>query len=214
MFRIVVRPEPRELLPRGFAQIPPVPREWVIRMNKWRATRYGIDAEEKAYDDYAHLDVQDKIVVVLRYEPPSFSSGEGSRRYRLFDLRVLLRRGFFYSIISTGIFAVYGAILLLFLLVGIGAVGAGGMLLLILIRGQARPEPRWAENASLQRHAGRVVGAVHLRMAVEAAARQQESVGKGVARRFGGAPQTPPANRPRSSWRTPPPPWRTPPRCR
>jgi len=42
---------------------------------------YGIDAEEKAYDDYAHLDVEGKIVVVLRYEPPSFSGGEGSRRY-------------------------------------------------------------------------------------------------------------------------------------
>lgn len=42
---------------------------------------YGIDAEEKAYDDYAHLDVEGKIVVALRYEPPSFSGGQGSRRY-------------------------------------------------------------------------------------------------------------------------------------
>lgn len=42
---------------------------------------YGIDAEEKAYDDYAHFDVEGKIVVVLRYEPPSFSGGPGSRRY-------------------------------------------------------------------------------------------------------------------------------------
>lgn len=42
---------------------------------------YGIDAEEKAYDDYAHLDVEGKIVVVLRYEPPTFSGGQGSRRY-------------------------------------------------------------------------------------------------------------------------------------
>lgn len=42
---------------------------------------YGIDAEEKSYDDYAHLDVKGKIVVVLRYEPPSFSGGQGSRRY-------------------------------------------------------------------------------------------------------------------------------------
>ena len=42
---------------------------------------YGIDAEEKGYDDYAHLDVEGKIVVVLRYEPPSFSGGEQSRRY-------------------------------------------------------------------------------------------------------------------------------------
>ena len=30
-------------LDRG--ETPPVPREWVIRMNKWRAARYGIDAE-------------------------------------------------------------------------------------------------------------------------------------------------------------------------
>jgi len=42
---------------------------------------YGIDAEEKAYDDYTHFDVQGRIVVVLRYEPPSFSGGQGSRRY-------------------------------------------------------------------------------------------------------------------------------------
>lgn len=38
-------------------------------------------------------------------------------RYRLFELRTLLRRGFFYSIISTGIFAVYGAILFAFTLI-------------------------------------------------------------------------------------------------
>ena len=36
-------------------------------------------------------------------------------RYRLMDLRVLLRRGFAYSVVSTGIFAVYGLILWLFL---------------------------------------------------------------------------------------------------
>jgi K+-sensing histidine kinase KdpD len=38
-------------------------------------------------------------------------------RYRLFELRTLLRRGFFYSIISTGIFAVYGAILFAFTII-------------------------------------------------------------------------------------------------
>ncbi len=38
-------------------------------------------------------------------------------RYQLFSLRVLLRRGFYYSLLSTAIFAVYGAILLLFLVV-------------------------------------------------------------------------------------------------
>ena len=38
-------------------------------------------------------------------------------RYHLLDLRVLLRRGFAYSLISTSIFAVYGVIFLLFTLV-------------------------------------------------------------------------------------------------
>ena len=30
---------------------------------------YGATAEEFGYDDYAGIDVKDKIVVVLRYEP-------------------------------------------------------------------------------------------------------------------------------------------------
>jgi len=34
---------------------------------------YGATAEEFHYDDYAGLDVKDKIVVVLRYEPSGFS---------------------------------------------------------------------------------------------------------------------------------------------
>lgn len=42
---------------------------------------YGIVAEEKGYDDYTHLDVEGKVVVLLRYEPPSFAGGQGSRRY-------------------------------------------------------------------------------------------------------------------------------------
>lgn len=42
---------------------------------------YGIVAEEKGYDDYMHLDVEGKVVVLLRYEPPTFSGGQGSRRY-------------------------------------------------------------------------------------------------------------------------------------
>ena len=33
---------------------------------------YGVTAEEFHYDDYAGLDVKDKIVLLLRYEPPSF----------------------------------------------------------------------------------------------------------------------------------------------
>src|SRR6266478_7330777 len=34
---------------------------------------YGASATEFGYDDYMHLDVKDKIVVVLRYEPAGFS---------------------------------------------------------------------------------------------------------------------------------------------
>src|SRR6202158_1026582 len=39
---------------------------------------YGASAAEFAYDDYAHLDVKDKIVVVLRYEPTGFSAKSGN----------------------------------------------------------------------------------------------------------------------------------------
>src|SRR6267143_102620 len=35
---------------------------------------YGASATEFGYDDYMHLDVKDKIVVVLRYEPAGFSA--------------------------------------------------------------------------------------------------------------------------------------------
>jgi aminopeptidase YwaD len=38
---------------------------------------YGASATEFGYDDYAHLDVKDKIVVVLRYEPAGFSAKSG-----------------------------------------------------------------------------------------------------------------------------------------
>src|SRR5260370_31767318 len=34
---------------------------------------YGVSAGEFSYDDYAGLDVQGKIVVLLRYEPPAFA---------------------------------------------------------------------------------------------------------------------------------------------
>ena len=34
---------------------------------------YGVSADAFEYDDYVHFDVKDKIVVLLRYEPPSFS---------------------------------------------------------------------------------------------------------------------------------------------
>ena len=42
---------------------------------------YGATAEEFHYDDYAGLDVKDKIVVVLRYEPSGF--GEKSAHHGL-----------------------------------------------------------------------------------------------------------------------------------
>ena len=38
---------------------------------------YGASAEEFGYDDYTHLDVEEKIVLVLRYEPPQFSERDG-----------------------------------------------------------------------------------------------------------------------------------------
>ena len=38
---------------------------------------YGASADEFQYDDYMHLDVKDKIVVVLRYEPEKFAEKSG-----------------------------------------------------------------------------------------------------------------------------------------
>jgi hypothetical protein len=38
---------------------------------------YGASAEEFGYDDYTHLDVKDKIVIVLRGEPPMFQEKSG-----------------------------------------------------------------------------------------------------------------------------------------
>jgi len=40
---------------------------------------YGVSADEFHYDDYAGIDVKDKIVVVLRYEPPSFGEKGGNQ---------------------------------------------------------------------------------------------------------------------------------------
>jgi len=39
---------------------------------------YGVTAPEFGYDDYAHLDVKDKIVVLLRYEPAGFAAKSGN----------------------------------------------------------------------------------------------------------------------------------------
>jgi hypothetical protein len=40
---------------------------------------YGVTAEEFGYDDYAGLDVKDKIVLVLRYEPLGFTAKTGNQ---------------------------------------------------------------------------------------------------------------------------------------
>ena len=40
---------------------------------------YGVTADEFQYDDYAGIDVKDKIVVVMRYEPPSFAVKGGNQ---------------------------------------------------------------------------------------------------------------------------------------
>ncbi len=42
---------------------------------------YGATAEEFHYDDYAGLDVKDKIVLLLRDEPPSFGEKAGQHRF-------------------------------------------------------------------------------------------------------------------------------------
>jgi Zn-dependent M28 family amino/carboxypeptidase len=39
---------------------------------------YGATAPEFEYDDYAHLDVKDKIVLLLRYEPSGFAAKSGN----------------------------------------------------------------------------------------------------------------------------------------
>ncbi len=40
---------------------------------------YGVTADEFAYNDYAGLDVKDKIAVVLRYEPSTFAAKAGNQ---------------------------------------------------------------------------------------------------------------------------------------
>ena len=44
---------------------------------------YGASADEHGYDDYTHLDVKDKIVLLLRYEPDFFSKKGPSGGQRL-----------------------------------------------------------------------------------------------------------------------------------
>jgi hypothetical protein len=40
---------------------------------------YGVTAPDFSYDDYAGLDVKDKIVVILRYEPSGFAAKSGNQ---------------------------------------------------------------------------------------------------------------------------------------
>jgi len=40
---------------------------------------YGVTAEEFGYDDYAGIDVKDKIAVILRYEPSGFAAKSGNQ---------------------------------------------------------------------------------------------------------------------------------------
>jgi aminopeptidase YwaD len=40
---------------------------------------YGVTADEFGYDDYAGIDVKDKIVLILRYEPGSFAAKTGNQ---------------------------------------------------------------------------------------------------------------------------------------
>ncbi len=40
---------------------------------------FGVTADEFGYDDYAGLDVKDKVVVVLRYEPAGFAAKSGNQ---------------------------------------------------------------------------------------------------------------------------------------
>jgi len=40
---------------------------------------YGVTAEEFGYDDYASIDVKDKIAIMLRYEPSGFAAKSGNQ---------------------------------------------------------------------------------------------------------------------------------------
>ena len=52
---------------------------------------YGITAKDYGYDDYAGIDVQGKIVVVLRYEPPPKNSQSPFRKSPDFSTHAALR---------------------------------------------------------------------------------------------------------------------------
>jgi hypothetical protein len=52
---------------------------------------YGITAKEHGYDDYAGIDVKDKIVLVLRYEPPPKDSSSPFKKYPDYSFHSALR---------------------------------------------------------------------------------------------------------------------------
>jgi hypothetical protein len=52
---------------------------------------YGITAKDHGYDDYAGIDVQGKIVVVLRYEPPPKDANSPFRKYPNYSIHAALR---------------------------------------------------------------------------------------------------------------------------
>jgi hypothetical protein len=52
---------------------------------------YGITAKERGYDDYAGVDVKDKIVLVLRYEPPPKDLDSPFKKYPDYSFHSALR---------------------------------------------------------------------------------------------------------------------------
>ena len=53
---------------------------------------YGITAPEYNYDDYAGIDVKDKIVLILRHEPQEFDDKSVFEGKSLTDTRTFWRR--------------------------------------------------------------------------------------------------------------------------
>jgi len=65
----------QDFVPFSFSASGEAAGPWFLRDN-------GATAPEFGYDDYAHLDVKDKIVVVLRYEPAGFAAKSGNAGLR------------------------------------------------------------------------------------------------------------------------------------
>ncbi len=49
---------------------------------------YGITNEEKNHDDYADIDVEGKVVLMLRREPPGWKEGGGNTRFAQFSTKI------------------------------------------------------------------------------------------------------------------------------